>query len=229
MNEFLNNFFFGYYPYIAGTVFLAGSVVRFDMSQYTWKTNSSQIMDSSPRFRLANNLFHIGMIFLFFGHLIGLLMPHSWYPYFGLTASSKQLLAMVSGGLFGIMALVGGTILLHRRLTNKRVRAQSSQMDIPILVILYTQLLLGLLTIPFSAQHMDGSLMLVLGEWSQRIVTFRPDAAESLLGVPWLYKIHLFVGLTIFLLFPFTRLVHIWSAPWGYIGRSYQIVRQRQG
>jgi nitrate reductase gamma subunit len=102
-------------------------------------------------------------------------------------------------------------------------------MDIPILVILYTQLLLGLLTIPFSAQHMDGSLMLVLGEWSQHIVTFRPDAAELLLGVPWLYKIHLFVGLTIFLLFPFTRLVHIWSAPWGYIGRSYQIVRQRQG
>ncbi|MGI9284104.1 MAG: respiratory nitrate reductase subunit gamma [Pseudomonadales bacterium] len=229
MNEFLNNFFFGYYPYIAGTVFLAGSVVRFDMSQYTWKTNSSQIMDSSPRFRLGNNLFHIGMIFLFFGHLIGLLMPHSWYPYFGLTASSKQLLAILSGGFFGILALIGGAILLHRRFTNPRVRAHSSQMDIPILVILYVQLLLGLLTIPFSAQHMDGSLMLVLGDWAQRIVTFRPGAAELLAGVPWLYKIHLFLGLTIFLLFPFTRLVHIWSAPWGYIGRSYQIVRQRQG
>ncbi len=229
MNEYLNDLFFGYYPYIAGTVFLWGSVVRFDMSQYTWKTNSSQLMDSGPRFRLGSNLFHIGIIFLFFGHLIGLLMPHSWYPYLGLTASSKQLLAMVSGGLFGMLALIGGTILLHRRLTNKRVRASSSQMDIPILVILYTQLWLGLLTIPFSAQHMDGSLMLVLGDWAQRIVTFRPDAAELLMGVPWMYKIHLFLGLTIFLLFPFTRLVHIWSAPWSYIGRSYQIVRQRQG
>ncbi len=229
MNEFFNNLFFGYYPYIAGTVFLWGSVVRFDMSQYTWKTNSSQIMDSSRSFRLGSNLFHIGIIFLFFGHLIGLLMPHSWYPYFGLTASSKQLMAMVSGGLFGTLALIGGTILLHRRLTNKRVRASSSQMDIPILVILYVQLLLGLLTIPFSAQHMDGSLMLVLGDWAQRIVTFRPDAAALLMGVPWMYKIHLFLGLTIFLLFPFTRLVHIWSAPWSYIGRSYQIVRQRQG
>ena len=229
MNEYLNDLFFGYYPYIAGTVFLWGSVVRFDMSQYTWKTNSSQLMDSGPRFRLGSNLFHIGIIFLFFGHLIGLLMPHSWYPYFGLTASSKQLMAMLSGGLFGTLALIGGTILLHRRLTNKRVRASSSQMDIPILVILYVQLLLGLLTIPFSAQHMDGSLMLVLGDWAQRIVTFRPDAAELLMGVPWMYKIHLFLGLTIFLLFPFTRLVHIWSAPWSYIGRSYQIVRQRQG
>ncbi len=227
--EFLNNLLFGYFPYVAGTVFLAGSLVRFDMSQYTWKTNSSQIMDTSPRFRLGNNLFHIGVIFLFFGHLIGLLMPHSWYPYFGLTASSKQALAMISGGLFGIAALVGGTILLHRRITNKRVRAHSSQMDIPILVILYVQLVLGMLTIPFSAGHMDGSMMLVLGDWAQRIVTFRPGAAEVLAGVPWVYKTHLFLGLIIFLLFPFTRLVHIWSAPLGYIGRRYQVVRQRQG
>lgn len=226
--EFLNNLLFGYYPYVAGTVFLAGSLVRFDMSQYTWKTNSSQIMDTSRRFRLGNNLFHIGMIFLFFGHLFGLLMPHSWYPYLGLTASSKQIMAMVSGGLFGILAAIGGAILLHRRFTNPRVRAHSSQMDIPILVILYVQLLLGLLTIPFSATHLDGSMMLVLGEWAQRIVTFRPGAAEAVAGVPWVYKLHLFLGLTIFLLFPFTRLVHIWSAPWWYLGRSYQIVRQRQ-
>lgn len=225
--DYLNNLLFGYYPYIAGTVFLAGSLARFDMSQYTWKTNSSQIMDSSPRFRLGNNLFHIGMIFLFFGHLFGLLMPHSWYPYLGLTASSKQLLAMVSGGLFGILAAIGGGILLHRRLTNPRVRAHSSQMDIPILVILYVQLIIGLLTIPFSAAHLDGSMMLLLGDWAQRIVTFRPDAAAAVAGVPWVYKLHLFLGLTVFLLFPFTRLVHIWSAPWWYLGRSYQIVRQR--
>lgn len=227
--DYLNNLLFGYYPYVAGTVFVLGSLVRFDMSQYTWKTNSSQIMDSGRRFRIANNLFHVGIIFLFFGHLIGLLMPHAWYPYLGLTASSKQVLAMVSGGLFGALAAVGGAILLHRRLTNKRVRAQSSQMDIPILVILYIQLLLGLLTIPFSAQHLDGSMMLVLGDWAQRIVTFRPGAAEVVAAVPWVYKIHLFLGLTIFLLFPFTRLVHIWSAPIWYLGRSYQIVRQRQG
>ncbi len=227
--EFLNNLLFGYYPYVAGTVFLAGSLVRFDMSQYTWKTNSSQIMDTSPRFRLGNNLFHVGMILLFFGHLVGLLMPHSWYPYLGLTASSKQLLAMVSGGFFGILAAIGGAILLHRRFTNPRVRAHSSQMDMPILVILYLQLLLGLLTIPFSAAHMDGSMMVLLGEWAQRIVTFRPGAAELVMDVPWVYKVHLFLGLTIFLLFPFTRLVHIWSAPWWYLGRSYQIVRKRQG
>jgi len=227
--DFLNNLLFGYYPYVAGTVFLVGSLVRFDMSQYTWKTNSSQIMDNSPRFRLGNILFHVGVLFLFFGHLVGLLMPHSWYPLFGLTPSSKQVLAMASGGFFGLFALVGGGILIHRRITNVRVRAQSSQMDLPILIILYAQLVLGLLTIPFSAGHLDGSMMLVLADWAQHIVTFRPDAAAFVAGVPWVYKIHLFLGLTVFLLFPFTRLVHIWSAPLWYLGRSYQIVRQRQG
>lgn len=224
---FLDNLLFGYYPYIAGTVFLAGSLVRFDMSQYTWKTSSSQILDNTPRFRLGSNLFHIGLLFLFLGHLVGLLMPHSWYPYFNLTAESKQILAMVSGGFFGLLAAAGGAILIRRRLTNLRVRAQSSRMDIAILLILYAQLLLGLLTIPFSAAHLDGSMMLVLGDWAQRIVTFRPGAAELIAPVPWVYKAHLFLGLTVFLVFPFTRLVHIWSAPVWYLGRRYQIVRKR--
>lgn len=226
--DFLNNLLFGYYPYVAGSVFLFGSLVRFDMSQYTWKTNSSQIMDGSRRFRVGNNLFHIGMLFLFFGHLIGLLMPHWMYPYVGLTAASKQMLAMVSGGAAGLLALAGGAVLIHRRLTNPRVRAQSSQMDVPILLILYAQLLLGLLTIPYSAQHANGSMMLVLADWAQAIVTFQPGAAAVVANVPWVYKVHLFLGLTVFLLFPFTRLVHIWSAPVWYLGRRYQIVRQRQ-
>ncbi|HSH29063.1 MAG TPA: respiratory nitrate reductase subunit gamma [Thiohalobacter sp.] len=227
MDSFLNNLLFGYYPYIAGTIFLFGSLVRFDMSQYTWKTNSSQIMDTSPGFRTGNNLFHIGLIFLFFGHLVGLLLPHAWYPYLGLTPHSKQILAMTSGGLFGVLAVVGGTILIKRRLTNARVRAQSSQMDIPILLILYLQLLLGLATIPISAQHLDGSEMILLSDWAQRIVTFRPNAAAQVADVSWVFKIHLFLGLTVFLLFPFTRLVHIWSAPLWYLGRRYQIVRMR--
>jgi nitrate reductase gamma subunit len=226
--DFMNNLLFGYYPYIAGSVFLFGSLVRFDMSQYTWKTNSSQIMDSTPRFRFANSVFHIGMLFLLFGHLIGLLMPHWMYPYVGLTVASKQMLAMVSGGAAGVLALVGGGILIHRRLTNARVRAQSSQMDVPILLILYAQLILGLLTIPYSAQHTNGAMMLALADWAQAIVTFQPGAAAIVAEVPWVYKIHLLVGLTIFLLFPFTRLVHIWSAPVWYLGRRYQIVRQRQ-
>lgn len=225
--DFWNNLLFGYYPYIAGTVFLVGSLVRFDMSQYTWKTGSSQLLDSGPRFRRASNWFHVGFILLFFGHLIGLLMPHSWYPYFGLTVESKQILAMTAGGVFGLAILGGGGVLLHRRLTDPRVRAQSTRMDMFILVLLYVQLILGLLTIPVSAAHLNGAEMIALSDWAQRIVTFRPGAAAFVAHVPWIYKAHLFLGLTVFLVFPFTRLVHIWSAPIWYLGRRYQIVRPR--
>lgn len=226
--DYLNQLLFQFYPYVAGTVFLLGSLVRFDMSQYTWKTNSSQLLDNSPRFQIGSLLFHVGVIFLFFGHLIGLLMPHWLYPYLGLTASSKQILAMVSGGIAGILAIVGATILLHRRLFHPKVRAHSTRMDIFILLLLYVQLVLGLFTIPVSYQHLDGSVMLVLGEWAQHIVTFRPGAADFVANVHWVYKLHIFLGVTTFLVFPFTRLVHIWSAPLTYVTRQYQVVRQRR-
>jgi len=225
--EFLNNLFFGYFPYVAGTVFLAGSLVRFDMSQYTWKTNTSQLLDSSRRFQIANNLFHAGMILLFFGHFFGMLTPPAVYHAIGISTSFKQIASMTAGGLFGLLALVGGAFLLHRRLTNPRVRRTSSQGDVFILVLLYVQLILGMGTIFVSVDHLDGSTMLQLTGWAQKIVTFQPGAAEMIAGVHWIYKLHIFLGLVVFLVFPFTRLVHIWSAPYTYIARRYQIVRQR--
>jgi len=217
---------FQVYPYLAGTIFLFGSLVRYDMSQYTWKTNSSQLLDNSRLFLAGSYLFHIGVIFLFFGHLIGLLMPHSWYHYFFLTPHSKQLLAMVSGGLAGSAAIVGAGILMYRRLGHRLVRAQSLRGDIFIIILLFVQLLFGLATIPVSAQHLDGGEMMRLASWAQHIVTFRPGAAAYLAGASWIFKVHLFLGLTVFLVFPFTRLVHIWSVPYRYVARRYQVVRK---
>lgn len=222
-----DRFFFDVYPYIAGSVFLVGSVLRFDFGQYTWKSGSSQLLSGGRNFLLGNNLFHIGIILLFFGHLIGLLMPHAWYPYLGLTVTSKQLLAMVAGGVFGALCLVGMTLLIWRRLFVPRVRANSSPMDVAILLILYVQLILGLITIFFSAQELNGSFMIALSDWAQHIVTLRGGAATFVVGAPLVYKIHLVLGMTIFLLFPFSRLVHIWSAPVWYLGRRYQVVRIR--
>lgn len=218
---------FQLYPYLAGAVFIIGSILRFDVAPYTWKTNSSQIFHSGPSFRLASNLFHIGILALFFGHLIGLLMPHSWYPVFGLTAGSKQVLSMVAGGIFGLICLVGATMLLHRRLFNVRIRAHNSQGDTFILVLLYLQLLTGLVTIFSSMEHLDGEMMLLLTTWAQDIVTFHGGAGQILVDAPLVYKVHIVLGITMFLVFPFTRLVHVWSAPVWYLGRSYQLVRQR--
>jgi nitrate reductase gamma subunit len=218
---------FGIYPYIALAVFFLGSLIRFDREQYSWKSDSSQLLRRG-QLRLGSNLFHIGVLFLFFGHFVGMLTPHFLYEPF-ISAGSKQILAMASGGLAGLLAFIGLTLLLHRRLTEPRIRATSKGSDILILVLLWLQLLLGLATIPLSAQHLDGSMMMRLAEWGQRIVTFRGGAVELLDGAGWIFKTHLFLGMTIFLIFPFTRLVHIWSgfAATTYAARAWQLVRPR--
>jgi len=226
MANYVNQFFFGIYPYIAITVFFLGSLLRYDRDQYTWKASSSQLL-SKKDMRLGSNLFHIGIIALFFGHLMGLLTPH-WAYESMISAGTKQLLAMTAGGIFGLTCLAGMLLLIRRRMLDARIKATSQATDLPILLILFVQLVLGLLTIPFSAQHMDGSSMLALASWAQHLVTFQGDAASFVSGEAFIFKIHLFLGLTIFLVFPFTRLVHVWSAPIQYLARSgYQIVRKR--
>ena len=227
MTVYLNEFFFGVFPYIAGTVFLLGSLVRYDKSQYTWRTGSSQLLSNTKSFRVGNYLFHIGIILLFFGHFFGLLTPPEVYHKLGLETSTKQILAMVLGGIFGLVCLAGILILVYRRTTDARVRRTGSKMDMFILYLLFAQLLTGLYTITVSMHHTDGSVMLQITAWAQSLVTFQPDAADTILDIPWPYKTHMFLGMVMFLIFPFTRLVHIWSVPYGYIGRAYQIVRRR--
>lgn len=224
--DYLDTLLFGYYPYIAISVFFIGSLARYDRDQYTWRTGSSQFL-RAKELRLGSNLFHIGILLLFVGHFVGLLTPSAVYHALGLSTSAKQLLAVVAGGVFGSICLRGIYILTRRRLTDARIRATSSRMDIFILLLIGVQLLLGLLTLPISIYHYDGANMLLLGEWAQRIVTFRSGAADQLGEIGLIFKLHLFLGQTLFLVFPFSRLVHVWSVPLGYITRPYQIVRRR--
>jgi nitrate reductase gamma subunit len=226
--SYLNTFLFGYYPYICLTVFIIGSLVRFDRDQYTWKSDSSQLLRTKT-LRLGSNLFHIGILFLLFGHVVGLLTPHAVYEHF-ISVPAKQLLAVISGGVAGSICFVGLTLLLYRRLADPRIRATSKPMDVLVLIVLWVQLVLGLATLPLSIQHSDGSVMLLLSDWVQRIVTFRAGAADVVTGVSWVYRVHLVLGMTIFLLFPFSRLVHVWSgiASLAYLARPYQVVRSRR-
>jgi len=227
MNAF-ENFLFGIYPYICLTVFLLGSLIRFDRDQYTWKSDSSQMLKAG-QLRWGSNLFHIGVLFLFFGHFAGLLTPHFVYERF-VSAGDKQLMAMVTGGIAGLLGFIGVSLLLHRRLSEPRIRINSKTSDILLLVLLWLQFALGLVTIPVSAQHMDGGLMMAFGEWAQHIVTLRPGAVEFLTGAGVIFKLHLFLGMSIFLIFPFTRLVHVWSGfgTIAYLVRPYQVVRARR-
>ncbi len=224
----LHQFLFGIYPYICVAVFLLGSLVRFDRDQYTWKSDSSQLLRRG-QLRWGSNLFHLGILGIFFGHLFGLLTPLSVWHAIGVSASAKQMLAIFAGGLAGIACLVGLVLLIHRRLVEARIRATTRTMDLAVLYLLLAQLLLGLISIFVSARHLDGGEMIKLMMWAQHIVTLRGDAAAFVTDVALIFKLHLVLGMTIFLVFPFSRLVHVWSgfATLTYVTRAYQLVRHR--
>lgn len=223
----LHNFLFVVYPYICLAVFLMGSLARFDRDQYTWKSDSSQMLRGRGM-KWASNLFHAGILFLMVGHTVGMLTPHALYEHF-ISASTKQMLAIVAGGVAGTFCFIGLSMLIWRRMTDPRIRLTSHRTDLAILWILWAQLSLGLITLPFSLSHADGSVMLVLSDWAQRIVSFNPDAS-GLVHLAWPYKVHMVLGMTIFLLFPFSRLVHVLSglASVFYVFRPYQVVRSRR-
>lgn len=223
----LNLFAFGIYPYIAMAIMFIGTWIRYDREQYTWKTGSSQMLETK-QLRRGSIPFHIGIIGIFLGHFAGLLMPASVWHLFGITPEMKQMIAIAAGGLFGLICFYGLTILIKRRLFNPRIRATSNTMDIVILFLLYAQLILGLLSITVSLGHMDGTEMLKLMAWAQNTMTFNSTAAVAAISsVHWIFKLHVFLGMTLFVVFPFSRLVHMLSVPVQYISRKHQIVRQR--
>ena len=219
---------FGYFPYIALSVLAIGSVIRFDREPYTWRSGSSQLL-RRKQLVLGSVLFHLGVLVIFAGHFGGLLTPIQFFDAVGISHGAKQVLAIVAGGIAGVFAIAGALILLHRRVFDPRIRANSSFGDTAILALLTVQLALGLSTIPLSAQHLDGSEMVKFMAWAQSIFTFKPGAANHIAEVHWIFKAHLILGLTILLVFPFTRLVHMLSAPVWYLNRrGWQLVRTRR-
>lgn len=225
--SYFNTLALGIYPYIAMVVLLVGSWIRYDREQYTWKTSSSQILEKK-QLRIGSIFFHVGVLGIFMGHFVGLLTPLEVWHALGVKPEWKQLLAMVAGGVFGVLCFIGLTVLIIRRLFNPRVYATSKKMDIVILFLLYLQLILGLSSIVVSTGHLDGAEMTRLMLWAQNIMTLdMAEAVAQVSEVHWIFKAHIIVGMTIFLVFPFSRLVHMFSVPLQYITRQHQIVRRR--
>lgn len=228
MTPYLDAFFFGIFPYIALVVLAVGSVLRYEREPYSWRSGSSQLL-RRRQLIWGSALFHIGVLIVFFGHLAGLLVPVELFHLFGIEPPTKQLMAIVVGGVAGIIALAGGLMLLHRRLVDPRIRKTSSFGDIVVLALLDLQLVLGLAGIFISLEHLDGSMMLAFMAWAQGIFTFDLDAWRFVADAHWLFKTHLILGLALFLIFPFTRLVHMLSAPVRYLYRpGYQVVRSKR-
>jgi nitrate reductase gamma subunit len=227
MRDLINYIVFGWYPYFCLTIFLLGSLLRFDREQYTWRSGSSQLL-RRRQLMWGSNLFHVGVLIIFLGHFGGLLTPIWIFEALGISHSFKQGMAIGIGGISGVFAFIGLTLLVHRRLFDARIRKTSSFGDIAILLMLYVQLILGLSTIPISLQHMDGHVMVKFMTWAQGILTFKPGGAALIAGVPLVFKLHLFLGMTILLVFPFTRAVSLWSVPAWYLGRGYRGARHSE-
>lgn len=224
----LDFFLFQILPYIAIAVLVMGSVARFDQAPYSWRSKSSQLL-RKKQLMWGSNLFHVGILIVLIGHVVGLLTPIAIFDALHISHGFKQIMAMVVGGLAGLACLVGLLMLIHRRLFDPRIRAHTSFSDFLVLFLLLAQLLLGLMTILVSMKHLDGHEMVKFMNWAQHIVTFRGGAAEFVRDSHILFKLHLTLGMAIFIIFPFTRLVHMFSAPIFYVfRRQYQIVRRRQ-
>src|SRR5690625_1039118 len=178
----MSNLLFGIFPYIALTVMILGSIVRYETDPFSWKSKSSQML-RKKQFVLGSVLFHKVVIVIFFGHLFGLLVPLPIYSWLGIRHETKQVMAMTVGGIAGVMAIIGGLILLQRRLSDPRIRALSSFGDHFVLVILVIQLVLGLGTIIVSLNHLSGDEMVKLMRWAQSIVYFQSNPAAHLEGV----------------------------------------------
>ena len=228
MNFDFHHFLFQFFPYLALTILVLGCILRFDRDPYSWRSKSSQLL-RKKQLIWGNVLFHIGVLLILAGHAVGLLTPIAVFDAIGISHSAKQMLAILAGGGAGALAFIGLSLLIHRRLFDPRIRANTSVADIAVLLMIYAQLILGLLTIPYSLQHLDGHEMVKFMEWAQHIVTFRHGASEFIRDTALVFRLHITLGMLIFTIFPFTRLVHMLSAPVSYIFRKqYQIVRRRE-
>ena len=225
----INYLIFGILPYAVLAVALIGSIARYERDPFTWKSSSSQLL-RRKQLMWGSVLFHVGIIVLFFGHLIGLFTPIWVLDTLGISYGFKQWVAVILGGTAGLAAFIGASMLLHRRLFDPRIRLNSSYADIGILAVLWLQIVIGMGTIILTLEHMDGGKMVLFMTWSQSVMGLQLNAWEQVINVHWLYKVHIVLGMVIVALFPFTRLVHMLSIPLRYVTLrpGYQIVRSRR-
>lgn len=225
MENYINNLLFTYLPHIALAVFWFGLITRLFLMNKTVQAESTQFL-ADKQVKLGSNLFHIGIIFVFFGHL-SLFIPE-WLYHMVMTTETKRMIALIMGSFFGIMAIVGMTILIVRRFKDPRIRANSSFPDYFIIILLLVEALLGLSAVAGTATTPVDKYV-ALSEWAQAVVTFQPDAGALLADHSIQYKIHIVIGLLIFMIFPYTKLMHILVYPFEYLVRQgKQLVRRRR-
>ncbi|KXG43857.1 respiratory nitrate reductase subunit gamma [Tepidibacillus decaturensis] len=221
-----NQFWWVIFPYLTLTIFVVGHIYRYNTDQFGWTAKSSEFMEKKS-LKWGSILFHLGILMVFGGHLVGLLVPKAWTKALGMTEEMYHAGAIFGGGFAGIITLAGIMILLFRRVNVKRVRMTSHISDILIAVLLFIEIAIGVYnTLGFNLFVGGFDYRETLAPWLRGLLLFRPDPT-LMVDVPLLFKLHTLFAFAIFGIWPFTRLVHVWSIPLEYLKRSTILYRSR--
>ncbi len=220
----MNNLLWTTAPYIAFTSFVLGHVWRYRTDQFGWTTRSSQIHESRL-LRTGSPLFHFGLLGVFGGHVVGLLVPEAWTSAVGVSEAVYHLMAVTMGSLAGFAVVTGLAILLYRRLTVSAVRRTTTGGDNLMYALLAGALLTGMLntlTNVFATYNYRETV----SPWFRSLFSLHP-APQLMADAPPTFQAHALIVLALLAIWPYTRLVHMFSAPVGYLLRPYVVYRSR--
>ena len=210
-------------PYLAALVFVAGHLWRWRFDRLGWTSRSSQLLEQRW-LRIGSPLFHIGLLGVLGGHVVGILVPERATHAVGVSNHLYHVVALAAGGVFGVFALAGIVILTLRRLLVVRVRRAGTGLDVATDLLLLAVIALGMgETIGWQLGVGDYDYRVTVSVWFRHLLTLSPDAS-LLSGAPWIYQAHTLASLALFALWPFTRLVHVWTAPLQYVGRRAHVL-----
>ncbi|GAB2921383.1 respiratory nitrate reductase subunit gamma [Micromonospora polyrhachis] len=215
-------------PYICLAVFIAGHVWRWRHDQFGWTTHTSQLLENRL-LRLGSPLFHLGVLGVLGGHVLGLVIPASLTEAVGISEHTYHLVAVSAGSVTGIMLIAGLALLIARRFVNGRVRRKTTVMDQVLYTFLAVIAVLGMVAVVGENIFGGGyDYRATIAVWFRGIFWFQPHT-ELMAGAPLVYQLHAISGFLLLALWPFTRLVHVWSAPLAYLWRPYVVYRGRRG
>jgi len=213
-------------PYLSLTIFVVGHIHRYNSDQYGWGAKSSEFIQKDDLLKWGSILFHYGVIFVFFGHVAGVLIPKGFYETIGVSEHMYHFGALWFGGAAGLAMVIGGALLTIRRLNSTRLKKQSTIMDVVVLLILGVVTVIGFSnTVGYSASGGTFDYRAVIGPWFRGILTFRPYP-ELMEGAPLGFQLHILAAFILFAVWPYTRLVHVWSLPLEYLSRKYIVYRR---
>lgn len=223
----IDQFLWVIFPYICVAVFIVGHIYRYRTDQFNWTAKSSEFIEKK-KLKLGSLMFHLGIIPVIGGHVAGLGIPESWMEAAGISDHMYHIGAVYIGSAFGFLTLAGMILLTSRRFTIKNVRQLSSASDMIVNVLLLFIVFMGMYsTLVSNAIQPDFNYRENISVWFRDLFIFRPDAS-LMENVPLSFKIHMLAGFGIFALWPFTRLVHVWSVPLNYAGRRYILYRKHR-